>query len=579
MSFFPGSILRVDLSGGRIAREELSAGWELLGGRALSSAILAAEVDPRCDPLGPDNKLILAPGLLASGLASSAGRLSAGAKSPLTGTAKESNGGGMTAGRLARAGIRALIVEGQVPRGGLAYLVIDGGESGEARLEDAAALRGLGAYAAAALLRGKYGPRAGLALVGPTAEAGFGSAGIANTDFEGAPSRYSARGGLGAVMGRKGLKAVVILGGRGGSSADLTAADPDTWNPALKTYRKLLSTLPTTAERYPRWGTASMLANMDVRGGLPTRNFSAGSFEGTSRVDHFALDALVKERGGRGTMTHACMSGCMVRCSNRVPDTDGEVLVSPLEYENMALLGPNFGLADLDGICRLNRACNDLGLDAIEAGVALGVAAEGGLLDFGDAGRALALLESLAAARPQAPYLGEGAVATGEALGVKRIPVVKGQSIPGYDPRVIKGNGVTYSTSPMGADHTAGNLVGATLDPAKHAEIVKASRESQIRAAMMDCLGLCNFTVAAVMADPEVTAALVSGSLGRTVTVEELQEAGKAAIRAELDFNRRAGFGAGDDRLPEFFRKEPLPPTGEVWDLPDEMLDGIWEDL
>ncbi|MCL4425384.1 MAG: aldehyde ferredoxin oxidoreductase [Firmicutes bacterium] len=444
--------------------------------------------------------------------------------------------------------------------------------SAGARLEDAEDLRGLGTIRAARVLAERYGEKAAISLIGPAGEHLLPAAGIAGTDQEGFPGRYSGRGGLGAVMASKGLKAVVVLAE---TARPLTAVDKTLWDEALKEYNRLLQTLPATSERMPLYGTAATLEFTNRIGALPTRNFSRGQYERAEAIGGMRLREIILERGGEGTPTHACMPGCLVRCSNRYADKMGRLLVSPMEYETHALMGSNLEIGDFDQLAELTLLCNDLGLDTIETGAAIGVAMEGGLLPFGDFAGARRLIEEIGQGTVLGRLLGHGAAVAGRVLGVRRIPAVKGQAMPAYDPRGMKGNGVVYATSPMGADHTAGNMVAVQTDHLDPEGKVELSRQLQIQAALFDTLGLCNFVGAVWGASPETIAQLVGGLTGQRVTVDELKDLGLEIIKTELEFNRRAGFTAVDDRVPEFMREEPLPPHNSVWDVPDTELDGI----
>ena len=309
----------------------------------------------------------------------------------------------------------------------------------------------MGTYEAARLLREKYSDRVSLILVGPAGEMGLAAAGIAVTDLRGRPARFCGRGGLGAVMGGKGLKAVIIdpEGTRRTGYANREAF--------MKTTRELVRLLketPQTGEIYPLYGTAIMVEQTNAMHALPTRNFSSGSFEKAGEIDGENMRSLIEQRGGAGRTTHACMPGCVINCSNIFPDAAGEEIVSPLEFETIGLLGSNCAIGSLDHIARLNYICNDLGLDTIETGAALGVAMEQGLLSFGDAAAAEKLLTGIPDNALPGRLIAQGALLTGRVLGSRRIPTVKGQAMPAYDPRAVKGFGVTFATSPMGADHT-----------------------------------------------------------------------------------------------------------------------------
>jgi len=566
----PSRVWRADIADRKVSIQPVPDTWERLGGRGLIARILLDEVPPRCDPLGPQNKLIWAPGLLVGHMISSCDRISLGAKSPLTGGVKEANAGGTTGLMLSHLGIKALILEGDPGDEGtwILRLSVDGGTF--ERMDD---LAGMGVYDAASALLGCFGSDVGLSLIGPGGEMRFLSAGVINLDKDHEPTRISARGGLGAVMGSKRLKAVVI-DASGGERSPI--ADPELFTKAHKQYLESLMAHPQTTT-YADYGTAAMTAMCNGLGGLPTRGFSSGEFEGAENIGGDNLRALLLARDGDGRTTHACMAGCVIRCSNVFADKQGKKIVSPLEYETIGLVGSNLGIDDLDEIARLNRELNDLGLDAIEVGAALGVAAEAGLMEFGDANRALELAGEIREGSELGRVLGHGAAATGKALGVKRVPVVKRQALSAYDPRAIKGTGVTYATSPQGADHTAGLTIRARMDHLNPMGQAKVSRSAQFNMAGYDMLGVCLFAGFGFAKAPGAIRDLLNGRYGWDVDDQVLQQLGEETIRMELEFNRAAGFKHADDRLPEWMSTEPLPPHNSVFDVPDEELDGVFD--
>ncbi len=542
--------------------------WMHLGGRGLIARILLDEVPPTCDPLGPFNKLIFTPGLLVGHMLSSCDRLSVGGKSPLTGGVKESNAGGSTGMAMALLGLHALIFEGW-PQDSQWWVVVISQEG--VRFDTADDLIGLGVYASAARLIERYGEKVALSLIGPGGEMQMLAAGIQNLDKDRIPSRINARGGLGAVMGSKHIKAVVF---------DTTGtrkppiADPAAFKAAQKTYTQALMAHPQTAA-YRDYGTAGMARMCNSLGALPTRNFSSGQFESVETISGEHMREELQQRGGDSEPTHACMAGCTIRCSNVYGDSQGKGIVSPLEYETIGLMGSNLGLSDLDNVARLNWQANDLGLDTIDLGAALGVAAEAGMLKFGDARRVLELMGEIRAGTPIGRLLGSGAALTGKALGVRRVPVVKNQAISAYDPRAIKGTGVTYATTPQGADHTCGLTIRAKVDHTNPEGQAALSRTAQINMAGYDTLGACIFAGFGFAVVPETIPALINARYGWDVPPDFLQILGRQTIELEKEFNRRAGFTSADDRLPEWMTQEPLTPTGAVFDVPTEDLDQV----
>ncbi len=564
-------IIRVNLTAGTITSEPVAEKYRQLGGRALTSQILLDEVDPGCEPLGKRNKLVFAPGLLGGSFLSSSSRISAGGKSPLTGGIKEANAGGTAAAALSKLGIKALIIEGESEKGYNQYLYIDK-EKIELR---PAEMAGLGVYRAAKLLYERYGDKISQILIGPGGERGYSAAGITNTDAQGRPSRFMGRGGLGAVMGVKGLKAIVL--DPTGAEA-INYHDRKAFQELNKELVKLLKDNPATGEAYPKYGTAAMATRTNAINALPTRNFSAGSFECANRIDGEYLYHLITTRGGAGETTHACMPGCVIKCSNIYAASDGKEVVAPLEYETIGLMGSNLGIGNLDAIARLNYICNDLGLDTIEMGATIGVAMDQGLIPFGDAEAAADLLAEVAEDTILGKVLGHGALITGRVLGSRRIPVAKGQAMPAYDPRGVKGLGVTYATSPMGADHTAGNTIRAEVDHTDPKPQPALSKKAQPMSMIADSMGLCLFVMPALGAHLDKLARIYELYSGIKVSGEELLKAAENALNVERDFNRRAGLSPAQDRLPEFMTDEPLPVSGSVFDVPLEELRKINEE-
>ena len=543
--------------------------WQHLGGRGLLARILLDEVPPTCEPLGRSNKLVFAPGLLVGHMLSSCDRISIGGKSPLTGGIKESNAGGSTGLQMTNLGIKALILEDQPEAG---WWVIHLSRDG-ASFEPADDLVGKGVYETAARLLSRYGNKVALSMIGPGGEMRLSAAGIQNLDKDRVPTRIAARGGLGAVMGSKGIKAIVF-DASGGEKPPI--ADLEAYRAAQKVFNKALMEHPQTAI-YRDYGTAAMTRMCDGFGALPTRNFSSGHFEDAEMISGEYLRQTLLDRGGDSNPTHACMLGCTIRCSNVFGDDGGKSIVSPLEYETIGLLGSNLEIGDFDWIARLNWQVNDLGLDTIEIGAALGVAAEAGLLQFGDADRAMQLLGEIRAGTPLGRVLGNGAVITGKVFGVTRVPAVKGQAMSAYEPRAIKGTGVTYATSPQGADHTSGLTIRAKVDHLDPKGQAALSRTVQINQAGYDTLGACIFAGFGFAAAPETIRDLLNARYGWQVDADILKKLGREALSLEREFNHRAGFTSADDRLPEWMTKEPLPPHNAIFDVPEEDLDGVFD--
>ena len=563
-------IWRINVREQGLKREPIPEAWSHLGGRGLSARILLDEVEPTCDPLGSQNKLVFAPGLLVGHMLSSCDRISIGGKSPLTGGVKEANAGGTTGLQMTLLGIKALILEDLPAEPGLwvLHLSLQG-----ARFDRADDLAGLGVYETARRLLEKYGEKVAIALIGPGGEMKMTAAGIQNLDKDKVPSRIAARGGLGAVMGGKGLKAVVF-DAAGGQKPPI--AHPVAYKEAQKAYNKALMEHPQT-HAYRDYGTAAMVQLCQRFASLPTRNFSVGLFEQADSISGEHMRDLMLERGSPSNPTHNCMPGCTIRCSNVFGSQDGQVIVAPLEYETIGLMGSNLGMDSLDTVARLCWQANDLGLDSIDAGSALGVAAEAGQMRWGDGQRALALLDEIRRGTPLGRVLGNGAVATGRHFGIERVPAVKGQAMAGYDPRAIKGTGVTYATSPQGADHTAGLTIRDKVDHLDPKVQVDLSRSKQISMAGYDTLGACIFAgFGFAVSPPGTIAKLLNARYGWNVPDDILQVLGKETLKLERKFNRRAGFTSEDDRIPAWMTREPLSPTNATFDVAEEDLDSLY---
>lgn len=563
-------VLRVNTETGQIRYEAVPENWQRLGGRALVARFLLDEVPPTCEPLGPNNKLIWAPGLLVGHMLSSMDRISVGGKSPLTGGVKEANAGGTTGLKMVWLGLYALIIEGGPAPDGRWQILHVG--PAEARLEEAGDLVGLGLKDTAVQLMDRFGPKIGISAIGPAGERLYRTAGITHVDKGRNLTRISARGGLGAVMGAKRLKAIVFDNPKPNQPP---VVDNTLFKDASARYLQGLRDHPQTSEIYTFYGTAAMVNFCNSLGGMPTRNFSAGSFEDAEAISGETIKALNAERGG--DIAHACMPGCIIRCSNLYAGPDGETLVTPLEYETIGLMGSNLGINNPDTIAKMNDIANDLGMDTIDTGAALGVAAEAGLMQFGDGDRALALMAEVRQGTPLGRIIGSGAGLAGKVLGVVRAPVVKNQAISAYDPRAIKGTGVTYATSPQGADHTCGLTIRAKVDHTDPKGQAQLSLGIQYSMAGYDSLGACVFGGAGFGADPAIIPDLIKARYGWVVGLDYLQQLGRETILMEREFNRRAGFSQADDRLPEWMTREAIAPTQTVFDVPETELDALFE--
>jgi len=548
------NLLRVDMTEGRAALTPLPEAWRLLGGRSLSSRILLDECDATCDALGPDNVFVLAGGLLTGTSAPTSGRLSVGAKSPLTGGIKEANAGGNPAQHLAKLGIRAIVVTGQAEDPAARFgLEVD---AEGARLVSADDLKGLWTYATCERLTERYSKTASFICCGPAGEHRLGGASVACTDQDNRfPARHASRGGMGAVMGAKGLKFVAIEPGR----AKLRKAVQ---------HREFVDACKRIGQAYRDGdqlfaeGTAIGVKLADSIHSLPYKNRIAGQSPDTDTLDGYLIKETFEERGGG---MHNCLTGCIVQCSNVIHNPDGTYKTSALEFETMALLGANCAVQDWEDVADLDRLCDELGLDTIETGAAISILMEAGRMKWGDVDSMKALFQEISDGTELGRAIGGGAVATAKLTGHHRVPVVKGQAIAAWDPRPLKATGVTYATSAMGADHTAGLVLepGIALE-----DCARRSQEEQIVSAICDGSGFCEF----LGASPDDIRTLYGHMIGREVSRDEIADLGWQTLEDEWEFNRRAGFTDADDVLPECMRTDPVGPTKEVFDIPADVI-------
>ncbi|MBU1003445.1 MAG: aldehyde ferredoxin oxidoreductase [Proteobacteria bacterium] len=547
-----------------------------LGGRALTSRIVNKEVPADCHALSKYNKLIIAPGILTGTTAANSGRISVGAKSPLTGGIKESNSGGVVSQKLAKLGIGGIILEGK-PEADAPFMIIKLDKDG-VTIEDAPGDVLTDNYAYAKILDEKFGGKACVALTGPAGCQGLKASTIQFTDPDGRPARSAGRGGLGAVMGSKKVKALIV---DDKGAAGIEYADKEAFKVAGKKWIDILKNHPVTSQGLPAYGTAILVNIINEAGALPTKNFREGRYEFANDVSGETMAATIEKRGGK--TKEGCHAGCVIQCSQCYNNAKGEYVTSGFEYETLWAFGPNCLVHDLDLIAEMDRTCDEKGIDTIEMGNTMAMAMEGGLLEWGDGPGALALLKKVGTKDPLGRMIGNGAVFTADAYGVDRVPVVKNQSMPAYDPRAVKGVGVTYATTTQGADHTAGYAVcqnvlkvGGDVDSHGKAGQVEVSKGLQIATAAVDSAGLCLFVAFAVLdsADAlDVVADMLTARFGQKFTVADILGLGESVLRDEQDFNERAGFTKKDDQLPRWF-KEQLPPHNVTWDFTEDELQG-----
>jgi len=565
------SKLTVDMAEAVVARLPLDEDYIGLGGRALIAQYMMDNVDPECDPLGDENVLIMCGGIFSGTNFTTAHRMSLGGKSPLTGGIKESNVGGYAGTLLAEHGLLMITVHDLPEDGMLYYLHIRA--DGSAELADAEEFREMGAYPLVEEMRERYGDNIAVMCIGPAGERKYKIAGVQVSEFGGMhPSRVAGRGGLGAVMGSKGLKAVVIE--KPAKKHEVEYADEAMFRSAATELNKLIAASNST-NPFHNFGTISTIEATGANGILPTSNFSGKLSDDYRNVGVPVFMKNLATRGGRNKVP--CQPGCVVQCSNVYNDADGNYLTSGLEYETVALFGPNCRIDDLDAIARMDRMCDDLGIDTIDAACAIGVAMECGKIPWGDAGAAYGLLEEVKQGTEFGAILGDGCEAVGLHLGCERIPVCKHQAIAAYDPRNTKGTGITYATSPQGGDHTAGLTMGRAFDDCGRTAQAYASNKLQVAMCFADSM-MCIFAFAHIVPKLPLLANMIAGLYGGPVDMKRVtHKLGVTTLLTERFFNEEAGITADDNKLPEFFYTEISEATGSVFDIGDIEIDTIFD--
>ncbi|MDP6606140.1 MAG: aldehyde ferredoxin oxidoreductase N-terminal domain-containing protein [Dehalococcoidia bacterium] len=536
-------LIRVDMTDQTVSVEPYPEKWQLLGGRALSARILLTECDAACDPLGPDNVLVMAPGLLGGSSAPTSGRISFGAKSPLTGGIKESNSGGNPAQQLMKLGYRAIVVTGQPsdPEGRWGLEVTASG----AKLVPADEFRAMWNYAMCEQLADRHAKTSSFIAIGPAGELRLTGASIATTDADNRfPSRHAGRGGLGAVMGSKGLKYVAVTPG---SARVRKAAAADDF----RAFNRNISARYRNGPRMYQGGTSAFVGVANALNTFAHKNRTEGQ---SPDVENLSGARIMESFATRGGKMHACQTGCVVQCSNIVHDTDGNYKTSGLEFETLTLLGSNIAMDSWEHVAELDRLCDDVGLDTIETGAAIGVLMDAGRAEWGDVEEVKRIIrDEIAEGTELGRIVGNGAVSVGRAFEHARVPAVKGQSLPAWDPRPLKVIGVTYASSAMGADHTAGMSTDTTLQEEDFAQV---SQELQITNSVVDSSGFCSF-LSPTLDDVREAYGLLYGI---DVSREEIADLGWQCLQDEWAFNEGAGFTVQDDDLPACLREEGIGP-------------------
>ncbi len=591
-----GKILRVDLTEGTCAPEPLNMEWaeKYLGQRGLATKYLAEEINPKCDPLGPENKLIMTTGPLTGTCASTGGRYSVVTKGPLTGAIACSNSGGFFGAEMKFAGWDMIIFEGrsEIP----VYLsVIDG----NAELHDAGDLWGTSVWHTDEAIKARHqDPMMHVATIGVSGENGVLFAAIVNDQH-----RAAGRSGVGAVMGSKNLKAVAVRG-----TGSVNVHDVPAFFETTNAAKAVLAENAVTGEGLPAFGTQVLMNVINESGAMPTRNSRDVQFEGAGDISAEAMAEPRKTDGKPNLLANAACFGCTIACGriSKIDENHFTVQNRPeyhhasggLEYEAAWALGCATGVNDLEALTFANFVCNEQGLDPISLGATIAAAMElyeegilndeitGGLqMNFGDAEALVKATELVGKAEGFGADLGQGSARLCEKYGRPELSMtVKGQEFPAYDPRGIQGMGLGYATSNRGACHLRGYTVSSEIlgVPEKTDPLVTDGKAGLLMAfqdatAAVDSTGLCIFTTFAWTLND--IAPQINADLESEWTVDRLQKTGTRIWNLERNFNLAAGLTGADDRLPERLVKEAAktgPAKGLVSGI-DKMLPEYYE--
>lgn len=560
MSGYCGKLLRVNLTSGKVSTEalDLAAARMFIGGRGLGSFYLRREIDPRVEALSPANKLIFATGPLTGSPIPAASRYMAVTRSPLTGTVACSNAGGFWGPELKFAGYDMVILEGKAPKP--CWLLI---RDSAVELRDAAAYWGkLVGETTEGLLRECGDTKAHVLCIGPAGEHLSPIAAIVNDKY-----RAAGRSGVGAVMGSKNLKAIVVRG-----SGKVALARPEKSEELRKSLIAAIRQNAITGQGLPTYGTAVLVNIINEAGLYPTRNFQTSVFPEANRASGEAL----KEKYLTGKdVCFRCPIACGRYCKA------GDVEGGGPEYETLWAYSADCGVSDLAAVIKANRWCNEYGLDTISAGATIACAMElaqrgilktaevdGPALEFGSGQAIVEWTRKMGAGEGLGAKLALGSYRFAELYGVPEFSMtVKKQELPAYDPRGLQGHGLAYATSNRGGCHVRGYMIAPEvlgvpqkLDPHSLEGKAKWAKLFQDLTAVIDSLGMCLFTSFAFKADDYRD--MLNAVTGSDLSTEEMLAAGERIWNLERLFNLAAGIAPDQDTLPKRLLKEPLPEGG-----------------
>ncbi len=592
---FMGKILRVNLDLHEIIEETPNeTDMRLyLGGSGLGSKYLIEEVPKGIDPLGSENKLIFMTGPLTATPSPSTGRFSVLAKSPLTGAWGHANSGGFWGRDFKKGGYDGLIFEGKSPEP--VYLVTD---DDNVELLDAKDLWGKSSSETTAILKEKHGKDFNVVCIGIAGENLVSYAGIMNDVNKPNWGRSAARCGLGAVMGSKRLKAIVSRGTKKVKVADVEGyreAARDRFDWVNQSFLKM------TLEVY---GTAAILDLVNVKGGLPTRNWQLGEFSGADDINGTAInESILVDRKACYACPIACGRISEIKTGKYASKGEGP------EYESIGALGSMCEIDNLEAITQAHFLCNEYGLDTISAGNTIGFAMEcfekgiltkedtdGLEIKFGDPDVMIELVQKIAKKEGKiGKLLAEGAKSMSEKLGKGSEDFamhVKGLELPAYDSRAAKITGLAYATANRGGDHITAFIEGPAFmsmpflivddveigdELQELPETTKFVKEFEDAFGVFDAIGGCKFMGMVLTADD--WADLIAKLMGWDFSADDFRKTGERIYNLQKAFNVREGFSRADDTLPKRLLKEPLPDgpaKGQVVNL-EPLLDAYYE--
>ena len=559
-------ILRVNMTQREAAYEEVPEKYICHGGRSFVVRVATDEIDPVCDPLGPDNKLIVTPSLFTGTPITTGNRISVGGKSPLTGGIKEASSGGTVAIQMVKQSLKAIIVEGMPDTDDLYILYVD--PEGKASVIETNEYKGLQNFELDQKLKERFSGKISVLVSGLAGERKQLVAGILITDMgSGFPTRAAGRGGMGAVMGSKGLKAIVI--DKAAVPYKLKMHDEQKLKETNKEYAKLLMQHPALKNRC-RVGTAGGVKAKEQKGIIPTKNFRGISFPEAENMDGENFYNYVIETGGKVGL--ACQPGCVIRCS-QVFKKDGEFFSSGVQYETIGLCGTNLLISDLSKVVEISTRCDNYGVDTIDFGAAMGLFMEAGILEWGDADGVLGMLDELIAGDSEyGKLIPKGTRAIAKALNVDRVPQAKGQAFAAYDPRGSLPHAAQFSWGAQGADHIQGAPV-----PDKEGNWTTVTKTTMPLAVALDsCMCLFGQFPILFNGEHEYVTRFFKYLLGEDWDFDKaLRVLGDDTVTLEHRFNEKAGVG-GVEPLPKFLFEEKSSVTGKALEYPADQFEQLY---